>query len=232
MDVWWIDLRHPVHDAGALSPGEVAAASDRMTVRARHSYIAAHAAVRRILSEYTGRDPAALKLRRTELGKPELVPAEGWHFSLSRTADFAVSAVSRDGPVGIDCEAVTPRAAIADLLDYACSPEETADMHGVEGAERIAAFFRIWTRKEAVAKALGLGLHLPFDTFTVWRRDGVPRPMVEIHGARIFLSDLHAPDGHMGALASTEPIGAPHILHYDPRSPGDADTASAGSPVR
>ncbi len=37
----------------------------------------------------------------------------------------------------------------------------------MEDDERTAAFYRCWVRKEAYAKAIGLGLRLPFDGFEV-----------------------------------------------------------------
>jgi 4'-phosphopantetheinyl transferase len=101
----------------------------------------------------------------------------GVHVSLSRTASAVVTAVSLDGPVGVDVESVAevaarwePSLVLADG-ERAETPEEQAAM---------------WCRKEAILKATGTGLRTP---------------MTEIQVAAYDVTDVEAPDGLRAAAA-------------------------------
>jgi 4'-phosphopantetheinyl transferase len=88
-------------------------------------------------------------LEKDDLGAP--VPSNGVHWSLTHKVDF-VAAVTAPHPIGIDIERIKPvspalRRRLADEREWALSPEETQ-----------ALFFRYWTAKEAVLKAVGQGM--------------------------------------------------------------------------
>ena len=61
------------------------------------------------------------------------------------------------------------------ILEDFFGPEEAASMRH-RGKERTAAFFLLWTRREAAAKALGIGL---FDCFA---RAVLPAPDFDAAG--------------------------------------------------
>ncbi|MDD5349218.1 MAG: 4'-phosphopantetheinyl transferase superfamily protein, partial [Chthoniobacteraceae bacterium] len=66
--------------------------------------------------------------------------------------------LAADREVGIDLESAD---AVADWRTHApavCSSREIRILSALPEAERNAAFLRLWTRKEAVLKAAGLGL--------------------------------------------------------------------------
>lgn len=65
-------------------------------------------------------------------------------------------------------------------------------------ADRGEAFGRCWVRKEAVAKALGAGLRLPFDPLDV-RTDAVAVPGA---AGAWRVRDLDAEFGYVGAVAA------------------------------
>lgn len=77
---------------------------------------------------------------------------EGLHWSISHKPE-CVAAVVAPWPVGIDVEEVRPRT--ESLLDYVMNPEEWGVFDAMGGWD---AFFRTWTAKEAVLKAVGTGL--------------------------------------------------------------------------
>ena len=88
-------------------------------------------------------------LVRQENGAP--VPCNGLYWSLSYTQDY-VAAVNAPYPVGIDMEKIAPVSnslmqQIASEGEWALAPERTP-----------ALFYRYWTAKEAVLKAVGMGL--------------------------------------------------------------------------
>jgi len=104
--------------------------------------------------------PTDAEVAKTVLGKPYLPQFPGVHFNLSHSGPWGVCALSC-APVGVDVELVRPlRQDVAkrfftktEQLYLACHPAEE--------------FFRLWTRKESFSKALGKGLTLPMDHFSV-----------------------------------------------------------------
>lgn len=158
-----------------LDEHERAAAARFVFDRDRRQYSIAHALLRRVLSLETGVPEAGLELRRTARGRPFVCePAGGWprgsggiDFSLSHCRGANAVAVARHRRVGVDVERYDRKEPDPDRIADAFSAEERAWLGTVMcRAERARATLRLWTLKEAYAKARGLGLALPFDTFT------------------------------------------------------------------
>ncbi|MFD7631726.1 4'-phosphopantetheinyl transferase family protein [Streptomyces sp. NPDC059851] len=131
------------------------------------AFVRSRAAARRALAGLFGLEPGELALARSACpgcgdaghGPPRLAaPPVPLVLSMSRTAGACVLAVGTGSAIGVDAEALRPVRAAA-----TADPDLTAAERGHLGAlpagpERDAAFHRIWTRKEAVVKATGLGL--------------------------------------------------------------------------
>lgn len=135
---------------------------------ARH--LLGRALVRRVLCAATGRERLG-DFPRTPLGKPVCPDAPhggtaDMDFSISHSGDMVWAAFCRDAAVGIDMEEVHP---LPDLFELSAQlhPLECAAVRAHPEPERVAAFYRCWTRKEAVLKALGQGLNLPLHSFQV-----------------------------------------------------------------
>jgi 4'-phosphopantetheinyl transferase len=78
-------------------------------------------------------------------------------FNVSHTAGQGVLAVAQS-PVGVDIEAIRERSTLSDLVKRYFSPQEIAQFDSLPYALKPEAFFRGWTGKEAVLKAVGVGL--------------------------------------------------------------------------
>lgn len=81
-------------------------------------------------------------------------------------------------------------------------------------AEKPAAFFSCWTRKEAYSKAVGDGLSIPFDGFDVAFGPGIEPCLLRVQVVahkhwRMY--DLPVPEGYKGALVIE---GKKHQLQY------------------
>jgi 4'-phosphopantetheinyl transferase len=126
-------------------------------------------ALRAILGRYFDIDPIAVRFSYGTFGKPELAkPYDGeLRFSVSRSQDVAVYAVSPGGQVGIDVERLDESVEADQLAERFFAPAESAHIRGLPPEEKASAFLNYWVSKEAYVKATGLGLNLPLNSFEV-----------------------------------------------------------------
>jgi 4'-phosphopantetheinyl transferase len=160
--VWRASARSGAADSGAaalLSPPERKRADGFSRRDARARYLTGRVLLRTVLGRLLGRGPTDLRFAYGERGKPRLLAAAGIEFNLTHSGGLAVLAVARRCRVGIDVELVRPRLDVLGVAPLALSPLELDDLAGfADPAERRAAFFRCWTRKEAYLKARADGL--------------------------------------------------------------------------
>lgn len=97
-------------------------------------------------------------------GKPYLEGMAELHYNLSHSGSWCVCAVSAV-TVGIDVEQIREQK-LDWVLPY-LSEEEKDDLLGRAEGERIRRFYEIWTMKESYVKAVGTGLSLGLNTFSV-----------------------------------------------------------------
>ncbi|WP_084170262.1 4'-phosphopantetheinyl transferase family protein [Paraburkholderia ferrariae] len=160
VDVWHVPVDHWGADENGshLEPDERARA-----LRYRHPADQARFAVtrsvlRELLGRYTGADPAALRFTSTARGKPILAAFPDLFFNVSHCGAHALIAVSGCTRVGIDIERVDADLRWHELLDLVCTAAERAAIEAAPLAARADLFLRCWTAKEALLKAVGLGI--------------------------------------------------------------------------
>jgi 4'-phosphopantetheinyl transferase len=118
------------------------------------------------------RPPAALCFAESEYGKPHLADQDvgAVAFNLSHSGDVVLLAFARNGNVGVDVECWTHRTdepAMDSIALGVFSEHERAALSRLESSEKRAAFYSIWSRKEAYIKATGLGVSHGLDHFDV-----------------------------------------------------------------
>lgn len=106
------------------------------------------------------------ELAYTPLGKP-YCPSSGIHFSIAHARRWVWVALCRESPVGIDVESLRPLPRLTEFFTVLHPQERNALASIQDRRQREMAFYRCWTRKEAVLKALGQGLCTPLDSFAV-----------------------------------------------------------------
>ena len=101
-----------------------------------------------------------------EFGKPQLLNSP-LQFNLSHSGNVILLAFSLNNPVGIDVE---ERREIKDLYSISGNYFHELEAKALSKLNQpllSEAFFSCWTKKEAVIKALGLGLSMPLNAFEV-----------------------------------------------------------------
>ena len=146
-----------------LSPGErVRAARFRQTAD-RERYVATRGVLRVVLASVlrargVGAAPCEIRIARGTWGKPYTPDAPDVAFNVSHAGDLALVAVAHGRDVGVDVEHARPDIVVGELVAVALSDEERTWWATVSPDDRHGAFFDLWTRKEALAKAAGGGL--------------------------------------------------------------------------
>ncbi len=183
--VWRVPLRSadPRGLVPLLSPDEQARAARFLRDRDADAFIVAHATLRRVLTRYHGGRPEALTFVTGPFGKPSLAnpsPSRALEFNLSHSADLALIAVARAGPIGVDVERWDRRIEHLELAEHFFSPAERTALrllaHGVEATTE--GFFNAWTRKEAYLKATGQGITQGLHHFDVTLTPGEPATLL------------------------------------------------------
>jgi 4'-phosphopantetheinyl transferase len=141
-----------------LSPDEEARAArmHRESVAAR--WRVAHVALRAVLAPVVSVAPSEVRFAADATGRPVLDHPAAPQFSLSHAGDQALIAVGGTAPLGVDLELVRPVAELDDIARTHFASEEHATLVDAREPERTQRFFRIWTRKEAYLKAIGVGV--------------------------------------------------------------------------
>lgn len=162
--------------------------------------IATRAALRRLLGERLHREPGALHFDAGPYGKPLLREGAGLEFNVSHSGGFALIALSRAGAVGIDIERRDEALDVASFASLVLSPGERA-----AGEGGVETFFERWVAKEAVLKALGLGIAEQLQALSIWPRSGAGEEYELRHATEDWSGvgawALDAPPGYAAALA-------------------------------
>ncbi len=105
-----------------------------------------------------------IKILTDEHGKPHL-PNDERYFNLSHTKDLIVLATD-DQPIGIDAELIVPFDEVEDLKNTLSSQEREQFQH-IPKKHQLHFFYKLWTLKESYLKAIGKGLSISLDSFTI-----------------------------------------------------------------
>jgi 4'-phosphopantetheinyl transferase len=198
--------------SGLLQPSERERAARFRFEPDRASYVLAHALWRIALGYCLGVDTAAVPLHSTPAGQPCL-PGTPLATSLSHSGTLVLIGVGHVTALGVDIERSPPRTALAPLMPTLCTPGEAVLMRALPAAALEAALLQLWTRKEALLKAFGIGLAQEPAAITVPSGGlvaapaGVAAPACQAH-------DLRLPAGCVGAWAAPAQagLGGLHVL--------------------
>lgn len=174
----------------------------------RRHYVVGRGVLRLLLGRYLETPPEDVRFCYGPQGKPAL---DGEHlesslrFNASHSGELAVYAFMHDCEVGVDVELIKGDFATEEIAERFFSAGEIKALSALPDAERPAAFFETWTRKEAYIKAIGSGLSHPLDQFDV--TEAIP-------GWSIL--DLDVGTGYCAALAVNKVIHRLHRFHFNP----------------
>ena len=114
-------------------------------------------------------------------------------------------AFSRRRELGVDVEQIRGDSDLDAIAGRFFSAHEQRQLAALPAPEKVEAFFRCWTRKEAYIKATGDGLSLPLSQFDVSISNGEPNALLATRpdaseAARWLLHEVPAGSGCIAAL--------------------------------
>lgn len=167
--IWRIDLDHiaPASWEETLCAEEFRKAKCFVQKKHHDRFLQGRSWLRSLLSAYTSVAPRELEIGFNQYGKPHLPLRYRLGFNLSHSENLAVIAIGRNQMIGIDIERlVLPWGGHA-LAQQVFSAEEYRSFTALPDDGLLIPFLTCWTRKEALAKALGVGLTLDLREISV-----------------------------------------------------------------
>ncbi|KAA9149268.1 4'-phosphopantetheinyl transferase superfamily protein [Amycolatopsis acidicola] len=168
----------------------------------RRRFLTGRVLAKTVLGEKLGRAPESVRFDATcvDCGKPHGKPRlPGTEFSISHSGERIGLAVA-GASVGLDVETDT-RNADDPLIEYALNETEREALAGLSPADKVGAFFRYWTQKEALMKATGLGLKIPLHSITLVDGQLAACSDAALDPATTRLADLSPGEGYRAAVA-------------------------------
>lgn len=197
----WVGMAEAV-----LSPAEWQRAARFRVQPAREQFLLGRWVARSLLGACLGTEPAAVQIIEDARGKPELAASHRspLRFNIAHSGEMVLVALCMRLPVGVDVEMSRPLSDRDALARRFFAPTEWSAIAKLPEPERTDAFFRCWTRKEALLKAWGTGFSLPLDAFEVplnWPLHGRRVECPRVADGEWVLWDLDVPPGYTAALA-------------------------------
>ena len=202
---WTLDL-HADHEAdwNTLACGERERATRFRQEADRRRYVQTRAGLRRLLARSLGCGPEAVPIVAGLHGKLQLNGRAGPRFNVAHAGAQALVAIADAAvlaEVGVDVEACVPGLDVEGLAALALTDEEQAELDGL--ADRQAALYARWVEKEAVLKAIGVGVSVHLRTVGIH-----PDPGGGLHvrsaraaWAGFKVMAIGAPAGYVAAVA-------------------------------
>lgn len=204
--VWSVQLQPRQTDDHwtILSPDERWRADRFRFALDRNRFVAARSLLRQLLGHYVDSSPRDIQFDYAEQGKP-YIRGSNLRFNLSHSGGIALYAVTVDREVGVDLESSWTQIDLVSILQRGFSARERSLLTKMKAGEREHAALIAWVRKEAVAKALGVGLGFPLHL--VETEPGAPAQAYRVglgSGHNWFLWDVPIDGDYVGALAAPD----------------------------
>lgn len=129
----------------------------------RRRYVISHGKLRQILASYLHhQSPEKIAFAVQDYGKPFLIDEEnnGIKFNLAHSGNYLAVGVCHDCNIGVDIEVWTDTVDYVQILNLCFVDSERRFWYQLPSGQKQEFFYRLWTRKESFAKAVGLGLSL------------------------------------------------------------------------
>lgn len=162
--------------------------------RVREKFIIHRALLRLQLATYLDQSPSSIVIESGEFGKPALRRENNSHtilFNLSHSENYVLFAFNKNYELGIDIEENRSFSHLSTMASMVLSPSELAELTALPIHEQNQQFLTLWTKKEAMSKALGQGLNMNFRELNCGFHKSSQRAFCQAHS--LNLVDISRP---------------------------------------
>ncbi len=167
-----------------------------------------------------GISPKEVQLKEGHRGKPLLQEGRDLHFNVSHAAGLGLIAFTAVGEVGVDVEAIHKEIEAVEIASANFTSREASMISAAKTElERARVFTRLWTRKEALLKATGLGLLDGLNEFDVSQLEGDPielMPQLCYWQKHWFVRDIEINERFYAAIAAPAGEWSIHCWQVNP----------------
>ena len=139
-------------------------------VGARRRYVLCRASLRSLVCGELGCGNEHLAFGTSEHGKPFAI-VDGLQApigsNVSHSGRHGLVALAPRGRVGVDVEERLPQRNLDMLIEAVLGPREQAEVDAAGGRRKLDLFLDLWTMKEALSKAQGMGLSMDVSGFEI-----------------------------------------------------------------
>lgn len=223
-DVWFGYLGELAVDHRLLDQAEQQRAARYISLAARHQFVCSRAIVREIIGRYVGREPADLVFSAQPGGRPFL-KGQQLDFNLSHSGDWLVLAIGQGCRFGVDIESYCPSSPHEAIVGQHFSRAEQEQWRSAAPDGRAKVFARIWTRKEAALKAVGIGIIDDLAMLDTTGETSLCHSLAKLNlgtdwtvnfsqPLKLTLHDLPSPDNYVASMVSIGPIIIPSLYSW------------------
>jgi 4'-phosphopantetheinyl transferase len=121
-----------------------------------NQFIICRALLKFILAHHSGQEVSDINIEMDTNKKPYMSSHKSICFNLSHATDYAIIGVKNEDAVGIDIEYLNNDFNFSEIMpDIFSNPEIDIVLNATH---KTRAFYKFWTRKEAIVKATGTGI--------------------------------------------------------------------------
>ncbi|MHC9543179.1 MAG: 4'-phosphopantetheinyl transferase superfamily protein [Vulcanimicrobiota bacterium] len=163
--------------------------------------------IRSVAAGKCGMKPEEFGIGVSEFGKPYFSNFSKMHFNLSHAGTWVLAAFA-DEPVGVDVEEIRP--IDLNVASIVFSEQECSILAALPPEKQLNYFFRLWTLKESLVKALGKGFGYDLRDFSFTFDDNhyeVRGPV----GRDFSFRHYDIGSGYASAACCTDRVFADHI---------------------
>lgn len=174
---------------------------------------------RKILSAYTDISPEKIIFKYNVHGKPYFTDGNnfGIKFNYSHSQDLLLFAICLDNEIGVDMELIKDLPDLKNLAENYFSQEEFRYYQSFKSPEeKLFFYYKIWTRKEALLKAIGTGLTENLKELNVpgkIEKDN-SKLIVNYYKKNWTICDLKVPKNFIGSLAYNSEVPK-ELIYFD-----------------
>jgi len=201
------------HKETFLSPEELSELNSITIESRRNQYLTSRWMLKILLGELLNIKPNEISFIKSALGKPQLLNEKHSSivsFNISHKTSISVIGITNKGQIGIDVEEVEENDKSMRIAERYFSVIELAWINQIQNqAEQNLRFYKVWSMKEAIIKAVGGGIFQNLNDFYIesqilgFKIKSQKKPWSDVEQWDLF--EITLPDNLIGSVAIYNP---------------------------